>query len=218
MYHCPICDLSFDSFAPFGKGRRPNVACPECGSAERHRLLYLFLKTRESFFRERISLLHVAAENCFYAKFREQANIQPYVPMDLSGKRSHLIANLESLPFPDASFDFILCSHVLEHVNDDRKAMSDIRRVLKPGGIAILDVPLSGKPKTEEDRSLTPAERRKRYGREEHLRSYGTDYAQRLEAAGFKVQVNRFANNFTQAEKDRFVLEPSLPIFLCSRA
>ena len=113
----------------------------------------------------------------------------------VSGGLNPLVADrkidITDINFGNDYFDFIICSHVLEHVQDDRKAMSELFRVLKPGGEAILQVPTSKyNKKTFEDFSITsPEEREKYFGQKDHVRIYGKDYKNRLESVGFKVKL-----------------------------
>jgi SAM-dependent methyltransferase len=117
--------------------------------------------------------------------------------------------DISQINHPDNMFDALLCCHVLEHVPDDRQAIRELYRVLKPGGWAILQVPIDyGKVVTFEDNRITsPAEREKYFGQNDHLRLYGRDYPQRLEKAGFKVECIDFCNTFTEQEKQKFGLD-----------
>ncbi len=130
------------------------------------------------------AMLHVAPEPALAAKFKTRHD---YVSIDRAAGRAMRAMDVTAIEFADQSFDAVLCNHVLEHVPDDRAAMSEILRVLKPGGWGSLQVPIKGET-TEEDLSITdPRERRRRYGQEDHVRQYGRDYHERLRAAGFDV-------------------------------
>ena len=145
-------------------------------------------------------LLHIAPELGLAEVFAGVSGLD-YVPADLDRRRYRQFKNLESFdlqaaPFPDRSFDWVICNHVLEHVPDDRSAMREIYRMLKPGGFAILQVPLSMRlDATREDASITSAaERIRQFGQRDHVRLYGFDYYDRLAEAGFTVELwNAFA-------------------------
>ena len=128
----------------------PDSVCPGCGSLERHRLLWLYLRERGDLFAERLRVLHVAPEPGLERRLRARPNLD-YLSIDLDPAAAMAAADLEHLPFADRSFDRVLCVHVLEHVDDDAAALSELHRVLAPGGEAIVMVPLLG-PTTDEDR------------------------------------------------------------------
>ncbi|MEX0936377.1 MAG: methyltransferase domain-containing protein [Pirellulales bacterium] len=131
------------------------------------------------------SMLHVAPEKCFEPKLRRALG-SGYVTADLT-KNTDVQMDICSIPFPDEHFDVVYCSHVLEHVPDDRRAMHELCRVLKPTGWAVLLVPVT-RERTIEDPSITdPAERERLFGQHDHVRRYGPDYADRLREAGFHV-------------------------------
>jgi len=117
--------------------------------------------------------------------------------------------DIHAIPFEDNAIDIIFCNHVLEHVDDDRKALSEIHRVLKPGGWAILQVPFFYPlPKTTyEDKSITdPKEREKAFGQDDHVRMYGEDYGARLAESGFQVVEECLIDELSPEEKTRFAL------------
>ena len=178
---CLICNAEFRSFAPFGYRKRPNAKCPNCGSLERHRLLYLYLSEKTSLFKsdKKQKLLHFAPELMFSERFRKAESIT-YFPCDLNPEKygSDVVkADITAIPFDDESMDVILCNHVLEHIPDDRKAMSELYRVMKRGGWGIFQVPIDrAREKTYEDPTITSAsDRKKAYGRKDHVRWYGRD-------------------------------------------
>jgi ubiquinone/menaquinone biosynthesis C-methylase UbiE len=127
--------------------------------------------------------------------------------------------NLTDIQHPDASFDVILCNHVLEHIPDDAKAMSELYRVLKPGGWAILQVPLDpNRLETYEDFSITsPHEREKAFGQVDHVRIYGQDYGDRLAAIGFTVKRDRYVQELSEAERQAYALRVDEEIYFCSK-
>ncbi|MBN1646413.1 MAG: methyltransferase domain-containing protein [Spirochaetales bacterium] len=151
--------------------------------------MWLFLREKTDLFDSNTKqILHVAPEPCFEPRFKTQLG-KGYLTADLFNPRAMVKMDISNISYPDESFDVIYCSHVLEHVPDDRKAISEFFRVLKKDGWAILLVPI-GAEKTFEDPSITdPAERLKAFGQEDHVRLYGPDYIDRLREAGFRVKV-----------------------------
>jgi SAM-dependent methyltransferase len=192
---CPICGTKAEQFLPAGNGRRPNAMCPECRSLERHRLVWLYLKQQTRFFTDRLRVLHFAPEDCFNDQFQSLPNLAAYLTADLESPKAMVKMDITQIPCPDRYFHAIICSHVLEHIPDDHKAMQELLRVLVPGGWALVMVPL--KPAlaaTFEDPSVkTPQQQREVYGYPGHVRLYGRDFPQRLHAAGFTVEPLNYA-------------------------
>lgn len=204
---CPVCEKSFKKFLPYGRfNARPNALCPNCLSLERHRLIWLYLKDQTNFFNTKLHVLHIAPEACFIPRFEKQHGDQ-YITADIESPLAKVKMDIHDIPFPENTFDVVLCNHVLEHVRDDIRAMSEIRRVLKPGGFAILQIPFF-KPvqvKTFEDPSITdPKEREKIFGQDDHVRKYGMDYPQRIERAGLKACEETFALQMSEQEVRQF--------------
>lgn len=226
-YRCPFCHLRFRRLEPRGRdlpvyaelgivgGGLREVECPWCRSNDRERLLYLFLRRHTDLFRRPRRVLHVAPE------WRLRQAIEPaaaaYTAADLNMPGAERI-DITAIDRPDASFDVVICSHVLEHVTDDRAAMRELRRVLAPDGFAVLQVPIATRlAETREDPSLPREERADRFGDPTHLRLYAEpDYVRRLEEAGFSVE----AHDATTLLGDRavrvYALEPAEKVFLCS--
>lgn len=195
---CPICNHSYRKFLPYGRiDPRPNALCPSCLSLERHRLILLYLKEKTSFFTKQLDVLHIAPEPCFIDLFDKQHGDR-YITADIESPLAKVKMDIHAIPFPDNHFDAVLCNHVLEHVRDDIKAMSEIRRVLKPGGWAILQIPfIDPVPDvTFEDNTITdPRERELVFGQDDHVRKYGHDYPQRIERSGLKCTEDHFAES-----------------------
>ncbi|HBB92907.1 MAG TPA: SAM-dependent methyltransferase, partial [Bacteroidales bacterium] len=185
---CPVCGSSFKKFLPYGVHSRNNVLCPSCLSLERHRLIWIYLERETDFFTAPRRVLHVAPEQCFLGRFRKLKNLV-YMTADLESPIADYHFDLHKIPFECNHFDAILCNHVMEHVADDRKVLSEILRVLRPGGLAILQVPRDpGLTATYEDSAITdPRDREVHFGQKDHVRLYGTDYPDRLRSAGFLV-------------------------------
>lgn len=215
---CPICKTKFPAFLPFGKPPRPNAQCPNCKSLERHRKLYLLMQ-KLNWHREGMHVLHFAPELIFYRMFKAFKDID-YWSVDLNPEIYHgrvrKAVDITDIPFDDNSFDLIMCTHVLEHIPDDRKAMSELYRVLKPKtGIAFLNVPLFNIPTTFENPEYnTPELRLKYYGQVDHVRKYGQDYVERLLQAGFSV---RLFENIDEQDFKRYGLKRNEKIYWCRK-
>ncbi len=173
----------------FGENPRNDAMCPFCGSLERDRLVLTFLHKQTNLFDGHPkSFLHVAPERAFKKMFTKAAG-KGYLTADLMVEDVMEKMNITNIPHPDASFDIIYCSHVLEHVPDDRKAMGEFHRTLRQDGWAILNVPVTDE-ETFEDPSITdPDERSRLFGQSDHVRRYGPDYKDRLKNSGFQVAV-----------------------------
>jgi SAM-dependent methyltransferase len=219
---CPCCGGTFRKFIPTVPpvGRiRPNARCPACGARDRNRHLWLYLANKTSLLSDRLRVLHFAPERILERKLKEQPNLD-YVTTDLDRPRAMVKADITDLPFPDASFDLILCSHVLEHVVEDRRAMRELYRVLRAEGWAIVLVPIDfGRAETLEDPTVVaPAERERLFGQADHVRIYGRDFKQRLEEAGFSVRVEDYRRELGDDSARRYGLRPRTPdIHLCSK-
>lgn len=186
----PIDGKSFRKFLPYGYGtQRENALAPGTLSLERHRLLWIYLKNGTDFFTSPKKVLHIAPEQCFLKLFKKQKNLE-YITADLYSPIADVKADICDLPFEDNSFDVVFCNHVLEHIEDDKKAMSELLRVLKPKGLGIFQIPQDlSLNETYEDFSITSKEERKKhFGQYDHVRIYGKDYFDKLRAIGFNVQ------------------------------
>ncbi len=190
MFHCPVCGGRYRTFLPFGLGRRRHALCPGCGSLERHRFLWLFLRDTCRLPRRRARVLHVAPEPCLRDALTASPGLR-YVSVDLFDPAADSAADLTALPFATGAFDFAICSHVLEHVGDDRAAMAELHRVLGPGGRAAVMVPIDMKrAETFEDPAIdSAAGRHEAFGHPYHVRICGADYPGRLRDAGFRVRL-----------------------------
>ncbi len=206
---CPICGHRYREFLPYGRIKsRPNALCASCQSLERHRLIWLFLKQKTTFFSGPHHVLHIAPEACFMPEFEKLHGIN-YITADIESPLAKVKMDIHTMPFADNQFDVVLCNHVLEHVHDDRQALREINRVLKPGGFAILQVPFFAPvpDATVEDTTITdPRERERRFGQDDHVRKYGKDYAQRIAQSGLLPQPQHFSETFTAAERFQYGL------------
>jgi SAM-dependent methyltransferase len=185
--------------------------CPQCLSLERHRALAICADQEPLF--EGKELLHFAPEPSLTAFIRGKG-LKSYKTCDLFKPNVDLRIDICAIALPDQSFDAVLCLHVLEHVPDDRKAMSELRRILRQSGMAIIMVPMEEGHETYENPSIvTEADRLIHFGQEDHVRYYGRDFRDRLRAAGFSIR--------EWVSKEPYVLKHGLRrgerVFLCTR-
>lgn len=196
---------------------RPSGYCPRCNAKARHRRDWLFLEENTGLFTDRLRLLHVSPKFALSRRFAKMSNLD-YVAVDLErGPHTTVIGDVTRLPLKSAEFDAIICIHVLEHVMDDRAAIDEIYRVLRPGGWALISVPIRLDQNTYEDSSITsPAARKIAFGETSHVRFYGRDMADRLEAAGFEVKMDA-ADSLDPNLVARHGLLRDENVFLCGR-
>jgi len=189
-FSCPCCN---GRFRRLRKHRdRLNARCPACGSLERHRVLWLYLNNELRILDTDLSILHIAPEPVLATKLIARPNLR-YTSGDIDPARAMMEMDITAIPVRDDSFDVVLCNHVLEHIQDDRQAMSELYRVLRPGGRAVMQHPVDcSRAATYEDPTITtPQDRKRAFLQEDHVRIYGRDLTQRLEETGFAVTVDR---------------------------
>jgi len=219
---CPICETELENFGHFkSESARPTrrAECPECGSLERHRLVWLYFKNETNLFssEKKLKMLHIAPESAFKLRLYRSPDHE-YVSADLNPGIGDLRMDITDIDMEDETFDVVYCSHVFEHVPEDRQAMRELARVLRKDGWAILLVPIL-REVTDEDPSVTdPAERTRRFGQFDHVRAYGKDYAQRLEEAGFTVRVDPYGDRLTPEDRERYGLLAGEDIYFCRKA
>lgn len=216
-YTDPIDGKSFSRFLPYGyENQRDNVLSPSTLSLERHRLLWLYLINETDFFTAPAKVLHFAPEQAFYKRFRELKHIE-YTTTDLNSPLADVKADICNLPFTDNEYDVIFCNHVLEHIPNDTKAMQELYRVLKPGGMAILQIPQDlNRETTFEDDSITdPQERARIFGQYDHVRIYGRDYFEKLRYIGFKVDEVNYTSILSKEEVTKYCLAPGEILPVC---
>ena len=195
-FFCNCCGRSFRRFKAKGNGLvlRENAGCPYCGSLERTRILLFYLQNETNIFKKNIKLLHFAPEWALYPIFKKSPNIN-YFAVDINSAFADQAVDIMSIPFADNSFDYILCSHVLGHIPNEQKAVSELSRVLKPDGTALIQTIIdTNNPQTFEATDAdTPEKCRKYYSEPDLLRLHGTDFAQRLQSGGFQVETIDYA-------------------------
>lgn len=182
---CPLCGHP-GLFVAFGRPPRFDARCPACGSLERHRLFKLWMDRAEPF-EPHHAVLHFAPERQLSARIAARSG--RYETADLFPSRpvTHQV-DITGTGLPAASYDRIVCNHVLEHV-DDAAALREMRRLLAPGGLLVLSAPIvEGWARTYENPEVTtPEDRLLHFGQADHHRLYGRDLRDRIRAAGFDL-------------------------------
>ena len=197
---------------------RPNTLCPQCNSLERHRLLWLYIKANPMLLSGKKKVLHIAPEPIF-AKLLKSFTEIDYLSADLDPSLAMVGMDLTNIAYPDASFDAVLCYHVLEHIPDDVQAMRELHRVLKPGGWAILQSPLEASRETtyEDFTIVTPEAREQAFKQGDHVRIYGRDYKSRLVQAGFTLKLDTFASDLKPEVAARYCIDQEEDIYFCTK-
>ncbi len=232
---CCVCGRSFFRFSAYRGGWKAFSAylhnvrwtgsdfdhfwCPFCRSHDRERHLFLYGEMLGFWERMRgAAVLHIAPEKHVSRRI-EACNPDRYVKGDLVPSREGVERlDVSAIPYAAASFDWVLCNHVLEHVPDDARALSELFRVLKPGGRAILQTPYaSGLERTLENPAEinTDAQRLAFYGQEDHVRLYGRDLFDRMREPGFSLELIRHADCLQDTDAARYGVNPDEPLFLC---
>ncbi len=226
LHACPSCKKKFPYFYPVVSGSHFifNTQCPYCKSYERHRAQWMYYSECTGLFqpRQSIVVLHCAPEEIFFRKLFQKENID-YYPVDkwkgytVCGERMRDYVDLTRMPYEDDKFDYILCNHVLEHILDERAALSELKRVLKPGGTAFLNVPINLElaHTLENPAYNTDALRLKYYGQCDHVRLYGRDYKEHLEKAGFHVTCIRIKDIYSEEIIWKYGLNQAEEIYSC---
>jgi SAM-dependent methyltransferase len=215
QHFCPICGNSIRHFLRL---YRPyHLWCPICGSLQRHRLLWLFYNSQYfQFPLYQHHMLHIAPEPALETRFKKIPNMI-YLSADLDISKAMVKMDVSNVQFPENSFDILQCSHVLEHVVDDQKALNEFWRILRPNGIAILLVPISGRLTYEDPGIISPDQREKAFGQFDHVRSYGMDFIERVAKARFVVKTVTPFDLVDNQELLRFGLDAGDIIFHCKK-
>ncbi|MFI3269737.1 MAG: methyltransferase domain-containing protein [Rikenellaceae bacterium] len=210
-HRCPICGCERRKFIPYGYNvQRDNALCPNCLSLERHRLLWLYLTRETTLFDELPTLLHIAPEVSFIKPLRKvySAVKGRYRTADLESPLSDMHFDVQQIPLDDNSVEVIICNHIMEHVADDRLAMRELHRIMRPSGWGIILAPVEqDRPITFEDDTITdPEERNRIFGQYDHRRIYGNDYAERLRSAGFEVEEIDYYKKISPEQQNLYAL------------
>lgn len=214
-YLCPVCGYKAKDFLPAGLYvKRESEKCPQCGSLTRHRHAWLFL---EGYFkkRESVTILHFSPEKPIADRLRTMPAIQYFTTQYDRSLKADYHLDIQQIDLPDNHFDVVICSHVLEHIPDDRIAMKEMYRILKPGGCALIMVPLwpSEQHETYENAAIIdPRDRIIHFGQFDHLRIYGLDITERLKKVGFSVEVLDMEKQVNSAVAEKYRLHNNLNI------
>ncbi len=213
---CPICGWTGSAFYRHSYPMKPAdiFVCPNCGSSERHRFAYHALK--DTLVKNADKTLHFAPEQFIEPWLRSIS--REYLSVDLMSPSAMERMDITTLQLEDNRFSLVWCSHVLEHVENDRKAMAELYRVLRPSGIAVIMVPVYGAITYENPEARSPEDKLKHFKQEDHVRLYGLDIKDRLQETGFKVDVLN-VSDIPIESVNLFVLDyPSTKeIFLCTK-
>ena len=218
-YTCPCCGWRLRAFTHGGMSLRvrPLGYCPRCNSKARHRRWWIYLQQHTNLFTDHLRLFQASPQYCMSRRFRELPNLE-YVGGDHNNHRNIRVKlELPAIPLPSDTFDAVLCVHVLEHIPEDRKAMRELHRILKPGGWAGVSTPIRLDQKTYEDPTITsPQERERAFGETVHVRFYGYDLVDRLEEAGFKVKMDP-GKDVDRQTREKYGLRTDENIFHCTK-
>ena len=213
---CPCCGGRWRGFLPYWN--RPNCLCPRCWSHERHRALWLYLRERTNLFTDELSVLHVAPEHLFQKRLRPLPNLR-YLSADIEAPEAMMHFDIQEIPFDDASFDVIICAHVLTEVPDDVRAMREMHRVLRPDGWTIVMTAVDQtRAETREGPELNADRRRESFLEPTNIRIYGRDFADRLRGAGWDVRVESYVRELDERTIARYGLLHDDDIYLLRRA
>lgn len=232
--YCCLCNSKIGSFFSYRGGKRAplmtaldtigsdvvNFGCPRCGCHDRERHLLLYLEALDLMKKLKgAAILHFAPERRLTEVIEAQAPAR-YIRGDLYPASNDIEKiDMLAIDYASGSFDFVIANHVLEHVDDDLLALSELRRVLKAGGYAILQTPFSDKLKqTFSDPGIdTDAARYQAYGQEDHVRLYGSDIVARIESAGFTSRIATHREVLADVDPLTFGVNEREPLFLFER-
>ncbi len=227
---CLICGSEFANYFPagfhselfekhhvIGGGYRENCICPSCGRMDRERWLHYVIDNKTNIGEASGRILHFAPEQTIIDYIKQNDKID-YYTCDITPGRAMHIVDITDIQFRDETFDFIICNHVLEHIPDEAKAVSELKRVLKKKGKLIFSFPICMDKKTEEDKSVTSKEERlRRYGQEDHVRLYGTDYLDRFKKYDLNIKVYSPQDEFSKEEITRYGLIPDDVLMIATK-
>jgi len=218
--YCNLCNQYFLTFLPAGDDLKAHTRCPNCLSIDRQRQIYTILKP---LLEKKLSILHIAPEKGLSKKIMSFKQID-YHAIDLftsgySYPKYVKNMNLLDLEYKSDFFDIIVCSHVLEHIQEDSIALSEMYRVLKKGGKSLIVVPYFPElTQTYENKDITlPEDRKVHFGQYDHVRKYGKDIKERIENSRFKVSCKTGVEELSQSEKVKFGFINAEPIFIAEK-
>lgn len=235
-HRCPVCGARVRRYLPDGRDlpvlreldvvggeHWPERTCPVCFADTRARLVWWYLESECRILERRIRVLHLAPEPGIYRRLRAARALSYHVadrePAHYAFADAICKLDATALPYADARFDVVLANHVLEHIEDDARALAEIRRVLRPGGFALLQVPIALRlARTLEDPGVrSPEERERTFGQRDHVRLYGRDYVDRLAGAGFEVRCCAAHASLPPELQARWLVNPREVLFVATR-
>ncbi len=187
-FYCNYCQKGFRKFLPKGNIKRKNAMCPNCMSLERTRLLLEYLKNETEIFSKELKVLHFAPERCLFKLLKKEK--LEYIDGDINPLLARNVIDITNIKHLNNYFDIIICSHVLGHIPDEKRAVNELKRVLSPGGeLIIMSLINFGLEKTYENSNIkTAGERLNHYGEPDLERLYGRDIISRLQESGLNVE------------------------------
>lgn len=229
-FRCPVCERSFSRFLTKRgnwsiKGEllrdiTTNAICPGCDSGIRTRFVWKFVKEKTDLFSKRMKLLHVAPSDIFSEHIKKLSNIE-YVPADIAPiDEATVKLDLRDIHFPDDSFDAVICSHVIEHIKEDQKAIGEIYRILRPNGWVLIAVPIYGETTYEDSAVNSDYLRGKIFGNSGHVRLNGLDLSRKLQSAGFEVKIfsiDDLEGNYVDRQCNSVHLQNDKYLFYCRK-
>ena len=218
--HCPCCGGNFSKFLSFVSYKvvRKNAQCPQCGSLERHRLLWLYLQNETTILSDQLRVLHFAPEYIVQKRLQKFKNLD-YISTDFSSPLAKVKMDIQNIIYEDNFIDCILCFHVLDHVADDNRAIYELYRVLRPGGWAIIQssVDLSMEKTFEDPTATTTKERLKIYGQIDLARKYGRDFVTRLIAPGLIVKPIQYGREIGEDLSKKYGISINDTFYYCTK-
>ncbi|WPR70205.1 class I SAM-dependent methyltransferase [Flavobacterium sp. NG2] len=186
-HQCTICKTKFKNWISLPN--QDNV-CPRCGSLSRDRRLWQLIE--QNYLKPHSNVLDFSPSRSLFRIWKKQHTY--YTATDLSGDFiSDNQYDITAIPEDENTFDLIICYHVLEHVIEDRKAMNELYRILKPTGTLLVQTPFKEGDIYEDYSITTKEERLKHFEQEDHVRIYSVEgLKNRLTKSGFKVEIKPF--------------------------
>lgn len=229
-YYCNLCSqnlplmLKFGHESPvfsskkiIGGGVRNLAVCPFCGSLDRNRWVEYVLENETKIYAKKSDILHFAPEAAIEARMRT-LHQERYITADIEVGRADRVIDITGIDFPDDSFDYIICNHILEHIKDEAKAFYELQRCLREDGEIIFSVPVCWEEKTIEDDTVNTDEKRLLvYGQKDHVRLYGNDLGERLEKYGFETKLCRVDEKLSKEQIERMCLIPEDAVWVLKK-
>jgi len=214
--HKVECSCCGQEFALFLFSPYQAALCPNCLSFERYRLLCRYLRDETDFGEREMKVLDIAPIWAFQEFCRSFGNVS-YLSIDIESPMAMSHMDIRSLDLPDDTFDVVICYHVIEHIDDEPKALSELRRVMKPGAFAVIQVPIYVE-KTIERKDLTSWQAKRILVYDGHLRAHGPEhYRELLESAGFEVEVNSLVKTLSKEDIKRYGLDRTEDLYICRK-